>query len=453
MADQYHQRGYVLAQVMVPAQEIDANGGPVKLLVLEGRFDAIRLNNTSTLADRVVWNLLEGGAKPGQVVSAQPLERSLLLLSDVPGVQVQSTLMPGAELGTSGLEVDVTPARAFSGSVDADNEGNPYTGANRVGATLNVNNPLGYGDLLNARAFGSVDGLLAYARVDYRLPVQQGQLGLALTHMTYSLGGIYSDLAATGLGEITTLYWDYPLVRTRKSNLTAQWSLDDKHFNDQQSASATSSDKEARVLGFAMSGDWQDAWGQGAASSFAVTGMAGNLNLHSAAAQAADFSTAKTAGDYLKLVYNVSRLQRLSDSLDLFVSANGQIVDKNLDISEKMELGGANAVRAYPEGEAYGDQGVVASMELRWNLPPLAALVPVPQFIAFVDAGQVTLNKSNWTSDPNTRSLSAFGVGLNLLAQRDFQVKLFWACKLSPDAATSSADASSRAWLQFVKYL
>ena len=453
VASYYHQHGYVLAQVMVPAQEIDANGGPVKLLVLEGQFGAIKLNNASSLGDKWVLNLLEGGAKPGQVVSAQTLERSLLLLSDVPGVQVQSTLMPGAEVGTSDLQMEVSPGRAFSGSIDADNEGNTYTGASRMGATLNVNNPAGHGDLLSLRAFGSESGLLQYARFDYRQPVSQGKVGLALTHMNYSLGGIYHDLAASGVGDIATLYWTYPLVRTRKSNINAQWSLDDKHFSDQQSASATSSDKTTQVVGFTMSGDWQDDWGLGATSSFAVTGSAGTLNLRSAASKAADFSTANTNGDYAKLVYSASRLQRINEVLGLFVSANGQLADKNLDISEKIELGGANGVRSYPEGEAYGDQGAVASIELRWNLPRWSLFAQDPQLIVFADAGEVTINRNNWTSDSNSRSLGAFGLGLNLLADRNFQLKLFWACKTGSSAATSSSDANSRTWLQFVKYL
>ena len=453
VAAEYHRNGYVLAQVMVPEQEIDAHGGPVKLLVLEGKFGAIRLNNASTLANDVVWNLLEGGARTGQVVSAQPLERSLLLMSDVPGVQVQSTLMPGAALGTSDLEVDVRPARLFSGSVDMDNEGNPYTGSNRVGTTLNVNNLMGRGDLLNVRAFGSVDGLLEYARIDYRQPVQQSQLGLALTHMTYGLGGIYSDLAATGVGDIATVYWTHALLRTRKNNVMLQWALDDKHFNDQQSAAGTSSDKEVQVLSLALSGDWQDDAGLGASSGFSLTGMAGNLNLRSATAQAADYSTAQTDGAYYKLAYSFSRMQKLSDSLGVYVGANGQLASKNLDISEKMELGGANGVRAYPEGEAYGDLGVVTSVELRWNLPRSEFYAMDPQFIAFVDVGQVVYNKSSWTDDPNVRNLGAVGLGLNLIAERDFQLKFSVACKLGASVATSSPDASSRAWLQFVKYL
>ncbi|WP_318531834.1 ShlB/FhaC/HecB family hemolysin secretion/activation protein, partial [Pseudomonas huaxiensis] len=81
-------------------------------------------------------------------VRSAELERSLLLLSDTPGVEVKSTLKPGASVGATDLLVDVTPGPLLSGSVDADNYGNRYTGEYRLGGTLNVNSPLGLGDRL-----------------------------------------------------------------------------------------------------------------------------------------------------------------------------------------------------------------------------------------------------------------------------------------------------------------
>ena len=68
----------------------------------------------------------------------------------------------------------------------------------------------------------------------------------------------------------------------------------------------------------------------------------------------------------------------------------GQLAFDNLDSSEKMELGGAYGVRAYPEGEAYGDQGYVATLEARAVAGPVDGGCPGQlQLIAFVDVGEV----------------------------------------------------------------
>lgn len=91
-----------------------------------------------------------------------------------------------------------------------------------------------------------------------------------------------------------------------------------------------------------------------------------------------------------KINPSVVRLQRLTDRISLYGQVQGQWSDGNLDSSEKISLGGAYGVRAYPEGEAQGDQGYVANVELRY------ALTEIAQLFTFVDHGEVLLNKDTW---------------------------------------------------------
>ncbi|MEX7419262.1 ShlB/FhaC/HecB family hemolysin secretion/activation protein, partial [Pseudomonas aeruginosa] len=76
------------------------------------------------------------------------------------------TLSPGTAVGTSDLLVAITPGQSITGSVEADNAGNRYTGAYRVGGVVNWNNPTGSGDVLSLRALTSFPGL-AYGRASY----------------------------------------------------------------------------------------------------------------------------------------------------------------------------------------------------------------------------------------------------------------------------------------------
>ena len=83
------------------------------------------------------------GLNTGDIIATEPLESRLLLLSELPGVKVSSTLVPGTSLGTSDLIVDIALGHCVSGIIDADNAGNRYTGEYRLRAKINLNNSLG----------------------------------------------------------------------------------------------------------------------------------------------------------------------------------------------------------------------------------------------------------------------------------------------------------------------
>jgi len=149
----------------------------------------------------------------------------------------------------------------------------------------------------------------------------------------------------------------------------------------------------------------------------------------------------------------LAELQALAGPLSLYGEARGQLASKNLDSSEKMELGGAYGVRAYPEGEAYGDQGYILTLEARLRLAALSRrTLGEWQAAVFVDNGSVTLNRSAWAPGPNRRTLSAAGVGLTWANPRSFVVKVSYAVKLGDQPALSAPDRSGRLWVQLSKF-
>ncbi|MDO8277234.1 MAG: ShlB/FhaC/HecB family hemolysin secretion/activation protein, partial [Burkholderiaceae bacterium] len=164
-------------------------------------------------------------------------------------------------------------------------------------------------------------------------------------------------------------------------------------------------------------------------------------------------ATSQSDGGFGKLSFSASRLQRVSNAVSFFGSISGQAASKNLDISEKMGLGGAYAVRAYPTGEAYADQGVLVNLEVRLLLPtPSAGMPGRVHLVGFVDAGSVTINKNPWTGGNNHRTLSGAGVGLTWADYNNFSVSAYYAQKLGNEAAVSAPDSRGRFWLQLVKY-
>ncbi len=118
-----------------------------------------------------------------------------------------------------------------------------------------------------------------------------------------------------------------------------------------------------------------------------------------------------------------------------------------------MELGGAYAVRAYAEGEIYGDDGYVATVEARLLLPPAPGTIPGRlRLIGFFDTGSVRTNHSPWLPGPNRQSGSGAGAGLDWSAPNNFVVRASYAHTVGDATGIPGPISHGRAWVQLVKF-
>ena len=467
IADHYHRNGFFvgiethvrLSRFMIErcrrmvesGKDVFVLLGSVTFSVIEGEYGKVTVRNQTNLSDKLANRLLEG-LDAGDTIAIAPLERRLLLLSDVPGVVVNSTLVPGASIGTSDLIVDVTPGQRVTGTLEVDNAGNRYTGAFRVGGSVNINNPTGHGDVASLRALTSGNGL-NYGRASYQTQLGLATVGVAYTALEYRLGREFENLRAHGTAQIASVYGSYPIIRSRNTNLYAIAGFDAKTFEDKADATSTATHRNVYVGSAGVYGNHRDNFGGGGLNTYSLTGSSGSVDIRTPAALAMDAATARTQGQYGKLAFTAARLQNVTRTVSLYAGIYGQLASKNLDISEKMVLGGAYGVRAYPTGEAYADEGYVATLEARLLLPKVLPRVPGQvHLIAFADTGYATANTNPWSPGQNHRTLSGAGVGLTWADYNNFVVKTYYAHKLGSAAATSVPDSSGRFWLQLVKY-
>jgi hemolysin activation/secretion protein len=450
ITESYHSKGYFVARAYLPAQDISNH--VVTIAISEGHYGQVTLHNHSHLSNSVANDQLEG-LNTGDVITIKPLEHRLLLLSDIPGVKVTSTLVPGTLPGSSDLIVDIAPGRRITGMIFADNAGNPYTGEVRVGAQVNFNNLLGWGDVASARMMTSGSGL-KYGRLSYQMQFGRATAGVAYSKLEYELGKQFAVLGAHGTAEVASVYGSMPLIRSRDSNLYFGLGYDDKRFDDRMDLIPSADRRShARVASVSLYGNHRDHIGRGGFSTFFVSLSSGTFDIQTPAALAADAASARTDGHYSKLWFNVTRLQPLSDDWSLYGSVTGQFASTNLDSSEKFLLGGMDGIRAYPQGEAFGDEGVLVNLEARYLLDGLSNRVPGQvHLLGFVDAGRVTINKNPWFVGPNSRSLSGAGVGITWDDPGNFAVRMYYARKLGNGQALSAPDKSGRFWIQAIKY-
>ena len=446
----YRNNGYFVARAYLPAQDISNH--VVTIAVSEGILGEVILRNKSNLDDGLANSRL-AGLHSGEVITIEPLENRLLLLSDVPGVKVSSTLVPGTQPGTSDLMVDITPGKRISGLIDIDNAGNPYTGEYRLGATVNFNNLAGRGDVFSLRAVTSGSGL-SYGRASYQMMFGLVTAGVAYSRLEYQLGEQFEVLGANGTATIASVYGFMPLIRSRDSNLYFGLAYDDKTLEDRLDLFPTANrDAKARVGTASLYGNHRDNIGGGGMSTFFLGLSSGSLDIQTPLALAADAVSARTNGSYNKVVFNGSRLQRVSDSWSLYGSANAQWASKNLDPSEKFVLGGMDGVRAYPQGEGFGDEGYIVNLEARYLLTNLSERVAGQvQLLGFVDGGSITVNKNPWFAGDNRRNLSSAGVGALWDDPGNFSLRMYYAVKLGNEDAISAPDKSGRFWFQAIKY-
>ena len=446
----YRERGYLVARAYLPTQDIE--DGVVEIAVIEGRFGKINLNNATRVRDGVARGYTE--SLRGTVVHEPAIERQLLLLDDLAGVgEARATLRPGANVGETDLEVELIGEPPVTGSLEFDNQGNRFSGMNRLTGKLNLLSPLGLGDSFGAWLTKGFDGL-EYGRLAYQIPLGGDglKLGAAYSNTRYRLGRNFVALDASGESDTYTLGVSYPFIRTRGFNLYGQVAYDWRDFQDRIGSTATVTDKHTRLATFTLSGDARDALGEGGVSVFSLAYTGGRLNIETPLARANDDASARTNGHYGKWNLNVLRLQNLGGLLSAYFSLTAQATDKNLDSSEKFILGGANGVRAYPQGEASGDSGYIVTAELRYTAT-VAALPGVLQPFVFFDSGSVTINENSFAATANHRRLSGAGFGVIWTKANDFQVKITFATRVgSQPSVSSDTDRHTHIWVQAVKY-
>lgn len=436
----YRLKGYPLARAYLPAQEI--RDGVVTVRILEGRYGRIGLENGSALSDAALGHRLDE-LRSGEIVAGAPLESTLLRLSDLPGIEVQSTLRPGASVGTSDLMVSITPGKRIEGGIEFDNFGNYYSGEHRLGGNVRLNNPFGAGDALSLRALVS-DASMHYGRLAYQLPVgaRGTTAGAAWSDTRYRLGKTFSPLDAHGSAQVAGAWLLHPLVRSVAFNLYGRLQFDDKRLEDRVDSTATVTGKRNRLWIASLGGDFVDTFGGGGTSRFEALIGSGRLAFDSAAAAAIDAVSARSTGGYERINLGFTRLQSLAGRLSLLLAYNGQFARKNLDASEKLGLGGIGAVRAYPVGEAAADEGHVVNAELRFGIAPDWHMG------AFLDAGRGRIDRKPWVAGRNTRELSGYGLNTAWLPARDWSVNVQLAWRGSHDAPTAAPDRTPRLWAQ-----
>jgi hemolysin activation/secretion protein len=427
----YLDHGYSVALVTVPAQRV--TDGIVRLQVIEGRIGELHFEGNERY-DRTVLRRHLHAVESGTLVRFDRLERSLLLLNDLPGLVARSVLVPGDDPGTSDLRlrVEETP---WSGRVILDNHGPESVGQWRLSADAGFNNLSGAGDRLDLGATVSESNLLRQGRIGWSRPVgyDGGRLALNYSRADYDVGGEFTHLDISGRSEIARARYTHPHVRSRGRNL--YWHVGASRTRGRSVMEGIPDPLTDGRVDLLEAGLHFDALGERTRHSASLQ-LGSNLRRN---ATRGDGLT-RDGGIPLRLGLSAGSERFLADGWSLSGRGELQLSADPLPDALQFGIGGPHSVRGFVASRQRGDQGVFTSAELRRYHRLEDGFVTLR---GFVDAGHINRRHPLDGQDRND-ALAAAGAGVSVLLRERYSLDMSWA---KPVHGRESGDDSNRFWM------
>ena len=433
------QHGYPAAAAYVPAQE--SSDGMITIKVIPGRYGEIKIDNRSRLKESVAKGFVNG-LKSGEIIRTGKLETTLYSISDVSGTKAVGVLSPGKEFGTSDLTVRIEKGKGSNTVLYVENYGSEDTGRYRYGLQHNIYDVSGNGDKVSVGVLLSNKQMHNYY-ANYETIIGHGgtTLGLGFSRMDYETG----YMGVEGVAETLSLFGHRSLYHLTRSGLTFTYGYNYRKLTDKTVMFNRETKKHSHSVYVGLDGFERR---KGAILNYQGKITTGKLGLDSDWTRTVNGTL---EGRYTKAEVNVTAVQRLGNSADVLVKGSAQLASNNLDGSERMYLGGANGVRAYPQGEGSGDEGIMGTVETRFYTK-----VPGLVFSTYFDMGHVRFRKDDMPYFPGSKetgmTLKGWGVGLSYTKPNDWFARLDYARRIGGDPNLSEkAKANGRVWFMLGK--
>jgi hemolysin activation/secretion protein len=408
----YATEGYLLARAFVPKQEV--KDSTVEIVIYEGKINKVLVQGNKKLSTEKFQQRLKM-VQDETALKEQTLERVLLELNELMGVEVTTVLKPGDLPGTSDLVLDVTESRPYTFSFDSDNFGSRYTGPVRFGLSMTYANIFTLGDQFATRWTRSEYGQDSYTPF-YTIPINSygTRMKLSYTFLENELKDKLEYLAAGGSLHSVGLEFSHLLHKSREASFKVRTGLDLKTFENEAQGINTTKDNLMNVsLGF--EGNLSDSF---LGRTFYDLNF--ELGLREGDSSRALNSRAGGHGKIFTTELQVTRLQSAKILNSYFtLKFQGQANNTRALSSYLMGVGGMGSVRGYPLSAFQGDRGYHGSAEytvpfpwkVKWhrNFPDLSKVLSVTSFI---EHGKVFIRKKR--AGEVDQEITAAGGGLKI---------------------------------------
>ena len=456
----YRQRGYLIANAFIPAQDI--KDGVVIIKVVEGKIGNITIAGNENYTTEFIRGHIEK-IKQDPSLKEQTLTRSLLLLNDYPSLNVFASLKAGTEPGATDVAIaalDTYPI--ISGSLSYDNFGTTTLSKHRAILSLDIGNLATSGDLLMLRGVTGLDTIdinkLSYGRIEYSIPIDYNgtKTGIYYANSLYEAGENLTPLVIKGEANIAGIYITNPIIKTIDTTLSLKLAFDYKDIYDYILYTQRSQDK-IRTGSLGATYDTTDNLYLSARNLLSLNyfrGMGGGF-LGGTGANDKNTSRLHANGEFNKYTLDAVRIQKLPGYNLIVIRGSGQYSSDPLFIAEQSTIGGAGSVRGFNPSSSSGDSGYNVTAELQ--LSPLFAeetlfnqkIGDTIKVALFADHGGVFRNDLQ-PGEAQDDYLASVGVGIRLYYQKSISVRVDYAIpEIKGDFNTGKSETYIQAALSF----
>ena len=383
VADVARRKGYPFASAWIEPQSMA--DGVLRVHLDAGTLSAVRvIGRANPLADKILTRMLV----TGRAVRRRRLERAIMLVGDIPGVTIKESKYVRQD-GFGILLVTISEDR-LSAYAQIDNRGSKEVGPIRSTIIANVRGVLGPGDEASIiLANTPIDrSEFVFVRGRYTAPVDAngGVLSASASYGIARPGAALTPLDVTGESLDFSVLYSKPVIRSRAGSLWSTWEIRGLRSSQTLLSSPLRNDRLA-TLTASLNGTLQ-------AGSGILRGevrVTDGLPLPGVTRQG-DARTSRSDGDarFVTLSYAAEWTAPLAKRVSVVLSSEGQVASRPLLATMEIGVGGPSFGRGYDYAERTGDNGILGSGELRFDLGRIAPkVIDRVQIYGAVDGGYV----------------------------------------------------------------
>jgi len=420
----YKKKGYLSTDAYIPEQDIAH--GEVEIRVVEGKLGDVRVEGNKWFDASLLKKYIH--IKKNELLNIFKLQRDMLRLNQNPDLEVTAVVSPGKAQATTDIVLKVKDSVPYHAGINFDNQGTRLVGRSRTSAVLRGTNVTGWNDSLSVHSLVSKDSRGEF--ISYSLPIGTcgTKAGIDLTFFDMRLGREYRDLGITGTTRMMTPHVSRELYLSEDYQAYADAGIDIKSI-EKRTAGELSTNDEIRMLYAAFDMAKIDRFWSGGQTVFSPRISVSTKHFLGASSRNhPSASRSGTGGFFVKYEQSIRRTQRILFNSVITARSQFQIASHTLLSSEQIQLGGANSVRGYPEGEYLADTGGTLNGE--WAFPRI--IKPIQKYgypVVFVDMASGKLKKTG-EGERSNRFLMGAGAGIRVQVDRYFFLRMDWAKRL-----------------------
>ena len=439
----YKEKGYFTTTVYIPEQDIE--GGVIEIRIAEGKMGKVDIEGNKWFSAVLIEKFLH--VKENEILNIKTLTRDILRINKNSDLEIKALISQGKKPQTSDISFKVEGRMPWHAGFLEDNRGSRLTGKYRSMFFIRSGNVSGLGDTVFINFLYT--GNSTAESVSYSIPIGTygTKFGIDLTNFGMKLGREYKSFDITGKTQICTPHISWELALTEDFQASVDLGIDIKSIKKKMAGDITAND-QLRTPYFGFNFLKTDSNGQSTLIprfNFGTSGFLGASSRNHSTS-----SRAGTGGAFFKYEQSLNRTQKMFLDSRIFMRTQLQVASHTLASSEQFQLGGADSVRGYPEGDYLADTGGVLNFD--WVFPMY--IIPKTWKLAkqtlplrhqiepvfFIDLGGGRLKKI-LPGESKDKFLAGVGGGLRMNF-KFFSLRLDWA-KAIGDKQTSGSGPST----------